>query len=235
MRMIAGPNGSGKSTLIELLRKSVDLGVYVNADDIEANLHKKSFLHFEDYAIKTNQQFFLSFLKKKGTLGSDDYKRLITESVKLEKNILVVPKELIDSYFASIISDFIRHELLKANVAFSFETVMSHISKIDFLKLANKKKYRTYLYFVGTVDPVINLERIKNRVIKGGHNVSEEKIRERYQKSINLLQDGLKLAYRCFVFDNTTSLNLLTEYKEGELKFVGTVKAQWHIINKNSA
>ena len=53
--MIAGPNGSGKSTLIELLRKSVDLGVYVNADDIEANLLKKPFFHFEDYAIKTTQ------------------------------------------------------------------------------------------------------------------------------------------------------------------------------------
>jgi len=59
--MIAGPNGSGKSTMIELLRKSVDLGIYVNADDIEASLLKKSFLHFEEYAIKTIPQFFLSF------------------------------------------------------------------------------------------------------------------------------------------------------------------------------
>jgi predicted ABC-type ATPase len=228
MRMIAGPNGSGKSTLIELLRKSVEFGVYVNADDIEANLVKKPLLHFEDYSIKTNQKAFLNFLKKKSTLGSQDYKSLISKSVNLERNMLVVPKEMIDSYLASIISDFIRHQLLKTGIDFSFETVMSHESKVDFIKLANKKNYRTYLYFVGTNDPVINLERIKNRVIKGGHSVSEEKIRERYQRSINFLWDGLKHAYRCFVFNNTTSLILLAEYKEGQLKYVGSSPAFWH-------
>ncbi|MBC7888704.1 MAG: hypothetical protein H7Z13_12555 [Ferruginibacter sp.] len=95
--------------------------------------------------------------------------------------------------------------------------------------MANKKKYRTCLYFVGTNNPVINLERIKARVIKGGHLVREEKIMERYQKSISLLKDGLKHAYRCFVFDSTTSLNLFAEYKEGKLKFIGSLPVAWHV------
>src|SRR4051794_28880704 len=37
--MIAGPNGSGKSTLIrELARRGVELGRYINADEIDASL-----------------------------------------------------------------------------------------------------------------------------------------------------------------------------------------------------
>ncbi|HEX3674131.1 MAG TPA: AAA family ATPase [Rhizomicrobium sp.] len=38
--MIAGPNGSGKTTLSrQLLADGVDLGVYINPDDIAATLH----------------------------------------------------------------------------------------------------------------------------------------------------------------------------------------------------
>ena len=105
---------------------------------------------------------------------------------------------------------------------------MSHKSKVHFLKLAKRNNYRTYLYFVATNDPIINFERIKTRVIKGGHNVSEQKVTERYKRSIHLLSEGLQQAYRCFVFDNTTSLNLISEYKEGKPVFIGGTSASWH-------
>jgi predicted ABC-type ATPase len=37
--MIAGPNGSGKSTLTrELVARGVELGRYINADEIDASL-----------------------------------------------------------------------------------------------------------------------------------------------------------------------------------------------------
>ncbi len=48
LRIFAGPNGSGKSTILKsiLNNKNIDLGVYVNADDIEALLHKNKKLNF---------------------------------------------------------------------------------------------------------------------------------------------------------------------------------------------
>jgi predicted ABC-type ATPase len=51
MRVFAGPNGSGKTTIFKgaLLDNKVNLGVYVNADEIEEQL-------------KTNKQFdFMSY------------------------------------------------------------------------------------------------------------------------------------------------------------------------------
>jgi len=40
LRMFAGPNGSGKSTVFKEIRKKhdVDIGVYINADDIEKKI-----------------------------------------------------------------------------------------------------------------------------------------------------------------------------------------------------
>lgn len=40
MRVFAGPNGSGKTTIFKgmLAREAIQLGVYVNADEIELHL-----------------------------------------------------------------------------------------------------------------------------------------------------------------------------------------------------
>lgn len=51
MRVFAGPNGSGKTTIFKgiLSEKKVQLGVYVNADDIESELNKTNELDFSIY------------------------------------------------------------------------------------------------------------------------------------------------------------------------------------------
>lgn len=160
VRMIAGPNGSGKSTLIELLQDKIPFGIYVNADDIEAALKKKPAIHFNDYSVITNVKKINSFIQKKTTIGSEVFKGLITKSIFVENNILVVNPAIINSYTASLIADFIRHQVLKNGASFSFETVMSHQSKINFLNAANKQGYKTYLYFVSTNNPEINYQRV---------------------------------------------------------------------------
>ena len=87
----------------------------------------------------------------------------------------------------------------------TFETVMSHRSKLDFLRQAKEQGYRTYLYYVATDDWLINIDRVKARVKKGGHGVSRVKIIDRYFRSLNLLFDAIKLVDRAYVFDNSSS------------------------------
>lgn len=192
MRMVAGPNGSGKSTLIELLKDSISFGVYINADDIETALKKKPALHFSDFSIETTSTRFNSFIKKKETIGTELFKQKIANGFLLESNILSLKIDSVDSYLASLIADFIRHELLLQSQDFSFETVMSHPSKITTLVKANGNGYRTYLYFIATDDPSINYERIEGRVLKGGHNVNKKKSLERYMRSLSLLPKAIK-------------------------------------------
>lgn len=80
---------------------------------------------------------------------------------------------------------------------------MSHPDKVVFLKQAQAKGYRTYLYFVATDDPSIIVSRVKLRVSQGGHDVPENKIRSRYVRSLNLLWDAIRLSNRAYIFDNS--------------------------------
>jgi predicted ABC-type ATPase len=43
------------------------------------------------------------------------------------------------------------------------------------------------LYFICTIDAAINIDRVKQRVILGGHDVPEEKILSRYGDSLEVL------------------------------------------------
>jgi predicted ABC-type ATPase len=125
-----------------------------------------------------------------------------------------------NSYHASAICNYIRDQLLLSRQSFSFETVMSHESKIHFLRDAQKMGYRTYLYFVATETPDINVVRVQERVEKGGHPVPEDKIRSRYERSINLLYDAIGFANRAYIFDNSHEQHepiLIAEYNGKEL------------------
>lgn len=108
-----------------------------------------------------------------------------------------------NSYFASAATDFLRERLLQQRTSFSFETVMSARAKIDLLERAQRAGYRTYLYYVATRDVEINIARVKNRVALGGHPVPEEKIRQRYVRSLALLMDAIRHTDRAYLFDNS--------------------------------
>ena len=64
------------------------------------------------------------------------------------------------AYLTSVAADFIRRKLIAIGTSFTFETVMSAADKIELLKIARTHGYRTYLYFIATEDPEIDLSRI---------------------------------------------------------------------------
>lgn len=126
-----------------------------------------------------------------------------------------------NSYFASVLSDFIRHKLLDVHLSFTFETVMSSEDKVAFMLKARASGYRTYLYFVATEDPDININRVKNRVAAGGHPVPTEKIVQRYSRCLSLLPSAIAASSRAYIFDNSgADLVLLAEVTDGtDLEF----------------
>ncbi len=101
--------------------------------------------------------------------------------------------------------DFIRGKLLQAGLTFTFETVMSHPSKVDLLAKAQQAGYRTYLYYVATDAPEINVSRVANRVALKGHDVPSEKIITRYYKSLELLIEAVRHTNRAYIFDNSSN------------------------------
>ena len=79
-----------------------------------------------------------------------------------------------DAYHASAIVEFLREKLLVEQASFTVETVMSHPSKVALLEKAQRAGYRTYLYYIATDDPAINVSRVANRVKLGGHPVPSD-------------------------------------------------------------
>ncbi|DAB30340.1 MAG TPA: hypothetical protein CFH84_04635 [Sulfurimonas sp. UBA12504] len=202
LRMFAGPNGSGKSTLNSIISKEL-LGVYINPDEIEKEINKFSFLDMLNYRVTTNEEEVISFFENHPLLEKAD----LTNELYLLRfldNKIDFSNMLINSYYASICADFIRHQLLKSKISFTFETVMSSKDKVDFLKKAQEAGYRTYLYFIATQDPIVNISRVNNRVKLGGHSVPEDKIVSRYYRSLELLSEAVKYSTRAYIFDNSS-------------------------------
>ena len=97
----------------------------------------------------------------------------------------------------------IRHMLLKAQKDFTFETVLSTDRNLDLLRKAKELGYEIYAIFVLTNNPNINVLRVKSRVKAGGHDVPEEKIIRRYERSLRNLSQLVRIADHTRVIDNS--------------------------------
>ncbi len=96
-----------------------------------------------------------------------------------------------------------RQACLAARESFSFETVMSHPSKVEILRQARDAGFATALYFVSTEAADLNVARVRQRVALGGHPVPEDRIISRYARTMSLLPAAIDVADRVLLFDNS--------------------------------
>lgn len=202
---MAGPNGSGKSTVLQEVRKSFYSGPFVNADEIEKILTEKHLLNLPSlFDLAIDDELFSHFLLKEGkswAKKAKDEGSVISISCS---NGMLVTGQRPSPYDAALAADFIRFQLLQKGETFTFETVLSHPSKIEFLQSSLDAGFKNYLYFICTVDPAINIARVNQRVALGGHAVPEERIEKRYIESLEVLSEIVPLCHRVYLFDNST-------------------------------
>ena len=98
-------------------------------------------------------------------------------------------------------------ELRRGHIAngdsFTFETVLSTDRNLKLLQLARDKGYFIRCVYVLTVDPRVNVLRVKTRVANGGHNVPQNKIIARYKRGLKLIPQLLAVCDICHIYDNT--------------------------------
>lgn len=93
---------------------------------------------------------------------------------------------------------------------------MSHTGKINFLRQAQERGFRVYLYYIATEDPEINISRVNVRVALAGHGVPPEVIRNRYYKSLANLKAAVQQSNRAYIFDNSQKqASLIAEITNG--------------------
>ncbi len=201
LRMFAGPNDSGKSTIKSVVPPGL-LGVYLNPDEIQKDIEDRGFLNVRDYGVETTREEILHFFTNSTLLQKAEMDEE-AGCLRFTDGKLSFHEVIVNAYFASVAADFLRQKLLQKRVSFSFETVMSSPDKVALLKQAQSLGYRTYLYYIATEDPSINVARVKARVNLGGHDVPEDKIVSRYARSLDLLLPAVKHTHRAYLFDNS--------------------------------
>ena len=78
-------------------------------------------------------------------------------------------------------------ELLEQDKSFSIETTLATRSYVGLIRRAHSKGYNVKLIFFWLNSPELALQRVAERVSKGGHNISEAVIRRRYINGIKNL------------------------------------------------
>lgn len=101
-----------------------------------------------------------------------------------------------------------RYDCLEEHLDFVFETVFSSDEKVEFLKLAKEAGFFIRFFYVCTSDPTINIARITQRYINGGHEVPISKVISRYYKSIFNAAKAIAIVDRAYIYDNSVDNQL---------------------------
>lgn len=106
------------------------------------------------------------------------------------------------AYEAARIAADTRAALIELGQSFIAETVFSHPSKLDLLDTAHAAGYTVVLHVV-LIPEELAVERVRHRVQAGGHQVPEDKIRQRYRRLWDLVAVAATRAEATSFYDNS--------------------------------
>jgi predicted ABC-type ATPase len=95
-----------------------------------------------------------------------------------------------------------RSRLIELGRSFIAETVFSHPSKLDLIRTAQAADYVVVLHVI-MIPEELAVERVKRRVLAGGHHVPEDKIRERHRRLWPLVGTAAARAETATFYDNS--------------------------------
>ena len=106
------------------------------------------------------------------------------------------------------------NELLESNENFAFETTLATKSYKSKVVEAKSKNYNVTLLFFWLQNVDLAIERVKTRVLEGGHNIELDVIKRRYLNGIkNLFEIYLPIVDEAMIFDNSEGKHVLLAEK----------------------
>lgn len=128
------------------------------------------------------------------------------------------------AYDAARVAQETRAALIAAGHSFIAETVFSHPSKVQLVRDAKQAGYTVMLHGL-LVPEELAVLRVVYRVQAGGHDVPEQKIRERYQRLWTHVALAVALADHATFYDNSKQEGpqIVAEFTAG----MATDHARW--------
>ena len=112
-------------------------------------------------------------------------------------------------------------ENLQKHKSFAVETTLAGKNYLRMMVDARRGGFEIVQVYIGTENVEINLARIRNRVLAGGHDVPQADVRRRYLRSFENLPLAIRRADHTILFDNSN--------EEGYrlLAILGATERQW--------
>ena len=104
---------------------------------------------------------------------------------------------------------------VEANTSFAFETTLSGLSYAQSIPRWKERGYHVKLVYLWLATPKIALDRIRQRVEEGGHDVPEEVVLRRFHSGWrNLKSIYWNLPNEVIVYDNSCSERIKLEARD---------------------
>lgn len=146
----------------------------------------------------------------------------------------LIDSDNLDFIHDDMISDGISAEILIENcldngICFAQETTLADCKIPETAKIAGGLGYYVRLYYVGLNSLEESLKRVKNRVVKGGRNVSAEIVAKQFETRFSDVEAVLAYCNEATFYDNENGFQAVAKYVNGKLDFIGEVTPNWMI------
>jgi predicted ABC-type ATPase len=113
---------------------------------------------------------------------------------------------------------------LKEESSFCLETVFAATDIPEFLRKAKARGYFIFTHYIATNNPKVNISRVAQRVLEGGHDVPVNKIVERYEKSLKILPKLMRFSDKFVLYDNSEDAIRAFAVKDNEqVRVIGAI------------
>ena len=118
-------------------------------------------------------------------------------------------------------------ECIDKGVSFTQETTLSGRRTEATAKEVVEKGYRVRLYYIGLDSAEESISRIANRVRRGGHDIDPQDVERRFAGRWEAVAKVLPYCDEAEFYDNDNGFQLVAEYRNGELRTVGSLVPGW--------
>ena len=138
------------------------------------------------------------------------------------------------SYAAAQVAADLRQQAIDDRVDFITETVFSHPSKLALLHTAKAAGYRITLVYVHLGHVHLNVARVHQRSLEGGHAVPADKIAARAARLPPLIKEAIAVSDDALLFDNSDDedpYRLVAMKKAGQITVTGSEPWLLHVLS----
>lgn len=127
------------------------------------------------------------------------------------------------------------HQLIEDKEDFGFETTLSTRSYTSLIEMARQQGYEITILFFWLDSPELAIQRVADRVSKGGHHIPSEVVKRRFYRGIqNLFTLYIPICDNWMLIDNMdTTPEIVAKGQKNEETLVKNIEI-WNIVLSQS-